>query len=140
MSLFYIFNNNISPFMSLFFIYLIKIWHYIFRYQILFDLFMSHRKKSDYFTLILRKKWDRMESKMDLNHMGHFWLFYGTINMKYDHLIILMSISSYFSPLYVRIKKVPLSLMQSVTYGVIKLFLSGIQTFFSKSSMIHWTT
>jgi len=71
-----------------------------------------------------------MENKMDLNHMGHFWPFYGTINMKYDHLIILMSISSYFSPLYVRIKKVPLSLMQSVTYGVIKLFLSDIQTFF----------
>ena len=71
-----------------------------------------------------------MESKMDLNHMGHFWLFYGTINMKCDHLIMLMSISSYFSPLYVRIKKVPLSLMQSVTYCVIKLFLSGIQTFF----------
>ena len=50
--------------------------------------------------------------------------------MKYDHLIILMSISSYFSPLHVRIENVPLSLMQSVTYGVIKLFLSGIQPFF----------
>ena len=102
----------------------------IFHYQNLFDLFMSHRKKSDYFTLILRKKWDCMESKMDLNHMEHFWLFYGTINMKYDHLIISMSILSYFSPSHVRIKNVPLSLMQSVTYGVIKLSLSGIQTFF----------
>ena len=129
MFLFYILKNNISPFMSVFFIYLIEIWHYIFCYQILLGLFMSHRKKSDYFTLIWRKKWDRMESKMDLNHMGHFWLFYGTINMKYDHLIILMSILSYFSPSHVRIKNVPLSLMQSVTYAVIKLSLSGIQTF-----------
>ena len=49
-----------------------------------------------------------MESKIDLNHMEHFCLFYGTINMKYDHLIISMSILSYFSPSHVRIKNVPL--------------------------------